>query len=473
MFHNYPYSDFHELNLSWLLKEFSALKSSVEKWMLLNKITFADPIEWDPANYYLKYTIVIDPVTLNTYIAIQDVPRGIALNNSDYWALIGNYNAQLKYMTDQRYFNSLDDGSDLIFYVSANGDDTATGSRSNPFQTVKKAAQAASERFDDIRINIITSGEYEVDMLTYSANALHITAEAPDVTLNFRNASFYDAHLNLHGYSDSEPMIINSSRADELFYLDGGQLTAHYIDFNCYLRLNGARGMVEGCILHNLYLYGANFIFDGQANVFSDPVRVDVPAIRSYNSDLFANSVINFELTQNNVADFMYLNGGNFIIGNGCTNVTGFVYNGNIDCNRTGLYANATDLDAFEAMAAGAKTYGALVNEVTPKEYSITQHTTAVATNAYTSIHEMTLDPGNWIIGMTLVVNGGADFYGNIRVTLDDGKVIYDSFQGVAGKNNFKNLSFYAASGTAQTVKVEVQYFSGISVQVSGRYKRL
>lgn len=55
---------------------------------------FADPIEWDSSRTYEPLTIVYSGG--NSYTSRQFVPAGIPIDNDSYWALTGNYNAQIE-----------------------------------------------------------------------------------------------------------------------------------------------------------------------------------------------------------------------------------------------------------------------------------------------------------------------------------------------------------------------------------------
>lgn len=60
---------------------------------------FADPIQWDP-------TLVYEPLTVVTnlgasYVSRRMVPEGIQLDNTDYWVLWADYNAQLQHYIDE------------------------------------------------------------------------------------------------------------------------------------------------------------------------------------------------------------------------------------------------------------------------------------------------------------------------------------------------------------------------------------
>lgn len=55
---------------------------------------FADPIEWDRSKTYEPLTIVYHQG--NSYTSRQSVPAGVDITDTTYWALTGNYNAQIE-----------------------------------------------------------------------------------------------------------------------------------------------------------------------------------------------------------------------------------------------------------------------------------------------------------------------------------------------------------------------------------------
>lgn len=55
---------------------------------------FADPSEWSNTKTYEALTIVLHQG--NSYTSKQFVPIGIDINNTEYWAITGNYNAQVE-----------------------------------------------------------------------------------------------------------------------------------------------------------------------------------------------------------------------------------------------------------------------------------------------------------------------------------------------------------------------------------------
>lgn len=55
---------------------------------------FADPIDWDKTKTYEPLTIVY--YQGNSYTSRQSVPEGVDITDTTYWALTGNYNAQIE-----------------------------------------------------------------------------------------------------------------------------------------------------------------------------------------------------------------------------------------------------------------------------------------------------------------------------------------------------------------------------------------
>ena len=92
MFRNeYPYTNIHEINLDWIIKNVEEIRALVDKYIInYEQITFADPITWNYAVEYPMHTIVLDEA-FNAYLSKQDVPSYTQLGNTDYWLKIGDF----------------------------------------------------------------------------------------------------------------------------------------------------------------------------------------------------------------------------------------------------------------------------------------------------------------------------------------------------------------------------------------------
>lgn len=97
----FPHTRTYDSDLGWIIRTVKKLienNESLDRWRaehekeyedLLEKVNglinhLIDPIEeWDSSREYLIYSMV--KYNGNTYIAIQDVPVGIMITNTDYW----------------------------------------------------------------------------------------------------------------------------------------------------------------------------------------------------------------------------------------------------------------------------------------------------------------------------------------------------------------------------------------------------
>lgn len=86
----YPYSNFHELNLDWIIDRIKATNEKLVDFIKLNTIKYANPLQWNISRQYESNTVVIDDVTGYAYLSTQAVPSGVAIDRSDYWLPIFN-----------------------------------------------------------------------------------------------------------------------------------------------------------------------------------------------------------------------------------------------------------------------------------------------------------------------------------------------------------------------------------------------
>ena len=92
LFENFPYANFHELNLDWILHELKDLETEITNFVAINSVKYANPITWDITSQYETNTVVLDS-SGNAYLSVQPVPAGVALDREEYWTKIGNFSA--------------------------------------------------------------------------------------------------------------------------------------------------------------------------------------------------------------------------------------------------------------------------------------------------------------------------------------------------------------------------------------------
>lgn len=86
----FPYSDFHNLNLDWILETVKNLEKTMSDFIVLNSVTYANPLEWDITRNYPKNQVVLDS-NGDGYLSVAPVPVGVEITNTDYWTKIGNF----------------------------------------------------------------------------------------------------------------------------------------------------------------------------------------------------------------------------------------------------------------------------------------------------------------------------------------------------------------------------------------------
>lgn len=86
----FPYSNFHELNLDWIIDKIKENSENLTEFVKLNTIKYANPLQWDITKQYEANTIVIDDATGFAYLSTKPVPTGVALERTEYWVPVFN-----------------------------------------------------------------------------------------------------------------------------------------------------------------------------------------------------------------------------------------------------------------------------------------------------------------------------------------------------------------------------------------------
>lgn len=92
LFEQLPYTNFHDLNLTELIKWVKALADEIHDFEIVNQISYGGV--WDITKQYTKYTIVTVNGT-DGYISLKPVPSGIDITNSEYWVVVADFTTAL------------------------------------------------------------------------------------------------------------------------------------------------------------------------------------------------------------------------------------------------------------------------------------------------------------------------------------------------------------------------------------------
>lgn len=143
---------------------------------------FADPLQWSDTRTYEPLTIVVNQG--NSYTSRQFVPTGIDISNEDYWALTGNYNAQVEqYRQEVLQF----DGR-----ITQNANDIAENETKiqglvpiTPNETSSTPKTETFVEYTDGKNNIVYDAAYGTNMIPVTYNPL----PALNVANSYRTAA--------------------------------------------------------------------------------------------------------------------------------------------------------------------------------------------------------------------------------------------------------------------------------------------
>ena len=88
--HRAPYTNFHDLNLDWIIEVLNEFNTKLTNFVSLATIKYANPIQWDITSQYEANTVVVDSQG-NAYLSVQPVPSGVSLDRTEFWTKIGNF----------------------------------------------------------------------------------------------------------------------------------------------------------------------------------------------------------------------------------------------------------------------------------------------------------------------------------------------------------------------------------------------
>lgn len=286
-FNQYPYSNFHELNLDWILDQMQQLHSNWDLFTALNKITFRG--DWAIDKQYPAWSVVKNGNM--GYISIVNVPAGVEITSEKYWQHVVDYDTLflnverrlldveesvsfleksglelLDKVEGLRQINALpSDTAPLRYYIdSLNGNDYDDGSQKTPWQTLTPLIDIANKVDNgrsDIRCYFASAGVYELPYMSFTGMAIHMTGLVDGVVVNQTGGDFaiYGGHFNLKNLTlrSTGPMSLESTVCvfDTVTFdlypnIWGGKCDFNKCVFNKGLSVKGGYAILRGgCII--------------------------------------------------------------------------------------------------------------------------------------------------------------------------------------------------------------------------------
>lgn len=172
-FSHYPYQNFSDYNLDWLMKLVKGVNEKLSEYLETSVISFADPINWNITEQYPALTCVIDSDG-TAYISRKPVPAGIDISNTDYWSPIFNYNDSINALRE----NIAPNDGDSEFAAGDRERNTLVWIRGTLYKTLRKIN--AGDRY-------IIDGN--VSQVTVS-DMFNVTYSEPDELITFPNGQY-------------------------------------------------------------------------------------------------------------------------------------------------------------------------------------------------------------------------------------------------------------------------------------------
>ena len=300
-FNQFPYSNFHELNLDWILEQMQQLHSNWDLFTALNKITFRG--DWAIDKQYPAWSVVKNGNM--GYLSIVNVPAGIVITNEKYWLHVVDYDelflnvgsrlykaeeeiSSLKAVetelfnkvTGLKQINALPSNANpLRYYIDANsGDDTSDGSQGSPWKTLTPLIEICNKvdgGRSDIRCYFASAGVYDLPYMSFTGMAIHMTGLVDGVVVNQSGGDFaiYGGPINLKNLTlrSSVPVSLEAAVcAFDTVTFDlypniwGGKCDFNKCVFNKGIGVKGGYAILRGGCIIDMYnatdaaIYGNN-----------------------------------------------------------------------------------------------------------------------------------------------------------------------------------------------------------------------
>lgn len=191
---------------------------------------FADPYEWDAAREYEPLTVVYS--NGNSYTSKQYVPTGTPLTDENYWAITGNYNAQV-----EQYRKETKAVSGKCDTIAKNANDALSLAQTNEQDIASNDAELAGTAGSGLKTLITNETErakgaegtisQNLDTISGNVNTLTQTVNEQSESISNNTASNNKHDLQLAGTLDSGlKTLINSKFPIAADSIEDGVITA-------------------------------------------------------------------------------------------------------------------------------------------------------------------------------------------------------------------------------------------------------
>ena len=193
----FPYSDFHEMNLDWILKEIKRLATEMSEYEAANEVNYAGV--WDVTKQYLKWAIVLDSNSGYMYLSQKPVPAGVYVTNEEYWMLISPFRIDIDFDADSycaianktvtRKFSEVDEALSTETAARIEADNLLTTNLGNEITAREEADNAISANLTaetEAREAADTLLTGNIDSVTQGLSAEIANRAAADTTINAR-----------------------------------------------------------------------------------------------------------------------------------------------------------------------------------------------------------------------------------------------------------------------------------------------